>query len=403
MSVIMNVTTTVTGALNDFLSRLSSRQEWMDKERLVRAGKDFAARLSALARGESQTGKGELASEDASSDTRGTLKVISGRHSGARIELSEGDYLIGSGESCDVVLLDDGIAERHCRVTLKRKGFTVLDVRGNDVQPLSARSVTHGERTIQSEYEIGGVLISLTLQRQESLCVSSWLAGLAASKWKMPAFAALGAMLMISVALGLQRSAEPATPEQIAALVVSASAELVQRGFESVRFRAVGRSLEVVGFVADLAEEKRLRQWLKKENYSGVRVSVRQIPHLLEDVRQTLRDGALHVELRGRQLRIEGTTHQPSIKDRIQSLARELEGLVEIDDRVVYTPSSVKPGPLPIRLRGVMLDEPRYLVTDTGARYFVGGAMPDGAEVVAIEADGIRFRKEGQTLFYSLE
>jgi len=398
----MHFTTTVTSALNNFLSRLSSRQDWVDKERLVRAGKDFAAKLSALARGESQTAK-DRAGNDASSNTRGTLAVMSGRHSGARIELSEGDYLIGSGENCDVVLLDDGVAEQHCRVTLKPKGFIVLDVRSESAQPLAARSVTHGERTMESEYEIGGVLISLTLHRQEPLHVSRWPAGWASSKWRMPACAAVGAMLMISVALGLHRSSEPAAPEQIAALVVSASAELAQRGFESVRLRAAGRSLEVVGFVADLAEETRLRQWLKKENYSGVRVSVRQIPHLLEDVRQTLRDSALHVDLRGRQLLIEGTTHQPSMKDRIQSLARELQGLVEIEDRVVYTPSSVKPGPLPIRLRGVMLDEPRYLVTDTGARYFVGGAMPDGAEVVSIDADGIRFRKDGQILFYSLE
>lgn len=271
---------------------------------------------------------------------------------------------------------------------------------------MAALRVTQADQSIQSEYEIGGVLVSLTqlLPEQESSVADELPGKPDPAKWQAPAAAIVTVILAVSALLGVQRAAEPASAEQIAALVVAGSEALAERGFLSVRFRANGRGgLEVIGFVSDLAEERRLRQWLKRESYSGVRVSVRQVPQLLDDVRQVLRDDALHVSLHGRSLRIEGTTHQPPLKDRIRRLSAELRGWVEVDDRVVYTPDSLTPGPLPIRLRGVMLDEPRYLVTDSGARYFVGGTLPDGAEVVSIATDGIRFQKDGRILFYSLE
>lgn len=41
------------------------------------------------------------------------LKLLSGPQRGAEIPLDDGEYLIGSGEDCDIVLLDDSVAERH--------------------------------------------------------------------------------------------------------------------------------------------------------------------------------------------------------------------------------------------------------------------------------------------------
>ena len=397
----MNLTATVTSALNELLSRLSSRQAWMTKERLIRGGKHFADVLSAMSRGERDS------SRDVSSHAeRGTLHVISGRHRGASLELTERSYCLGSSEDCDVVLLDEHIAERHCLVSLGRKGFSVQDVRNEDALSISATRVTHADGAIQSEYDIGGVFIALTWHRPEhaSQAGAPTHARSRSFRWTVPAVGMVAAMLVVTAVLGLHRAAEPATAEQIAELVVSANKALAGRGFDSVRFRSgAGGGLQLVGYVADLDEERRLRQWLEQEKYHGVQVSVRQVPQLLDEVRQALRDDALRVDVDGHSLRIEGTTHQPPVKDRIRSLTAELQGLVEVDDRVVYTPASAVPGPLPVRLRGVMLDEPRFIVTDAGARYFIGGVLPDGAEVVAIAIDGIRFRKDGKTLFYSLE
>jgi hypothetical protein len=50
----------------------------------------------------------------AAQNARHKLQIIAGLHKGAELHLQEGErYTIGSGEQCDIVLLDDGIAVEH--------------------------------------------------------------------------------------------------------------------------------------------------------------------------------------------------------------------------------------------------------------------------------------------------
>ena len=43
---------------------------------------------------------------------------MSGPQSGAEIPLADGEYVIGSDDACDLVLLDQTVAARHLRVSI---------------------------------------------------------------------------------------------------------------------------------------------------------------------------------------------------------------------------------------------------------------------------------------------
>ena len=52
-------------------------------------------------------------------DPRRLLRIVSGLHAGASRELAEREMiLVGSGEDCDIVLADDGVATRHALISV---------------------------------------------------------------------------------------------------------------------------------------------------------------------------------------------------------------------------------------------------------------------------------------------
>ena len=46
------------------------------------------------------------------------LKIFSGPHVGGEVMVRDGHYVIGSDETCDVILSDPFIAPRHARLTV---------------------------------------------------------------------------------------------------------------------------------------------------------------------------------------------------------------------------------------------------------------------------------------------
>ncbi|MCD9029456.1 FHA domain-containing protein [Luteimonas sp. BDR2-5] len=70
------------------------------------------------------------------------LRIVDGLHAGAnRVLASEEMILVGSGEDCDIVLADDGVANHHALVTLLGGRFMVraldapLKIGGQTIQP----------------------------------------------------------------------------------------------------------------------------------------------------------------------------------------------------------------------------------------------------------------------------
>ena len=57
-----------------------------------------------------------------------TLKISSGLHGGASLELTGAEYLIGCGDDCDIVLRDAHVAGRHCSLSRSWSGFSVQEI-----------------------------------------------------------------------------------------------------------------------------------------------------------------------------------------------------------------------------------------------------------------------------------
>jgi hypothetical protein len=193
----------------------------------------------------------------------------------------------------------------------------------------------------------------------------------------------------------------------LAERIVAGNQALAGQKFDSIHFRQGAHGeLEIAGLVSDRAEDRRLHQWLALGKYGDANIAVQPVSELLDQVQHTFAGENLQVGLHDGRLRITGTTQQVTVKDRVRSLADDLHSIITVEDGVAYMDARQRPvdaGPFPVKLRGVMVGHPSYFLTDTGARYFVGGVLPDGAEVLSIEATRIRFLVGGVPVVYNLE
>ena len=57
---------------------------------------------------------------------------------------------------------------------------------------------------------------------------------------------------------------------------------------------------------------------------------------------------------------------------------------------------------MPLRIVEVQADEPAHFRTADGARWFVGARLPDGAEVLRIEAEQVLFRRGDRTVAFKV-
>jgi hypothetical protein len=54
------------------------------------------------------------------------LKVLTGRNTGALLPLEIGEYLIGSGDTCAIILQDHGVQDEHCLLEIEADGVRIL-------------------------------------------------------------------------------------------------------------------------------------------------------------------------------------------------------------------------------------------------------------------------------------
>jgi hypothetical protein len=335
-----------------------------------------------------------------------TLAITAGLHQGASMPLKGHQYLIGSGEDCDIVLLDSGVQPRHCQLMREWFGFSMYDLRSGEPRLVAPQRVNYQGGEIEAMYAISGVRLSLRQEPPVRRDAMSEPLIRTRPSWAAVTGAAVAALVPTIVFFSLISPGRSESPLSIPKQIVAGNQALFAQGFGSAHFRrSVRGDLEIVGLVTDAAEQDRLREWLKRAHYGNLHISVQPIAELVQQALHTLAVEHLQIGLHAGQLRIEGTTEMMAVKDRIHNLAEDLRGTVAVEDRVTYIDKR-NPGPpipLPIRLRSVMVGDPSYFLTDEGVRYFVGGMLPDGAEVLAIDAQQIRFAAAGKIIVYNLE
>jgi hypothetical protein len=324
----------------DWLSRLMTRRQGT----LAQKARHFVALLAS-------TSDLETAREVALGHLTTTLRITSGLHRGASMELTAGDYLLGCAEDCDIVLRGTEVAARHCRLTRDWSGMTVLDLRPAVAQSVKGRRVTYYSGAIEVEYDVGGVQFTL--------------------RHPPPA-----------------RTQSPphqhAVPRPL--LLIGIGGLLL-----ALTLTAIGGKVKQTQIAASHLDSAHAR--------------VVSTSDLVEEARRALADDAVSVELRNGRLIVAGRTSRTALKNRIHALAEDLQGAVLVEDHITYitaADSDSVPGPLPVRVRSVMVGPPSYFLTDSGVRYFVGGVLPDGAEVLAIDTDQIRFSRGGHVVAYKL-
>lgn len=387
---------TYTTTINDWLSNWGSGR----KAALRRGAKHFATLVSPVSAMENSE------SVEVTAQPVVKLLITSGLHNGASMNLTADEYRIGSSSDCDIVLRDAGVAASHCLLARKWYGFAMQDLRTGKPRPVAPQSVGYDNGEIDATFDIGGLLLTLRQAPPAPQRPVSAAQGLQRSpSWMVTAVIVVG-LVVVAVGFAVANRAAKQARLPNPAQIVAGNRALAAQGFGAVHLRRGARGeLQIIGLVADSEDRHKLAEWLKHSNVGDARVTVQLASELIEQVQRALGTGNLQVSLHDGRLQIEGTTPQLAVKGRIRALAEDLRDTVTVEDRVTYVDSRehAPMGPLPIRVRGVMIGEASYFLTDQGARYFVGGVLPDGAEVLSIDAAKIQFRIAGKIVAYNLE
>lgn len=344
----------------------------------------------------------QMRQDDTEEQVSVTLAIASGLHRGASLELHNGTYFIGCDAGCDIVLRDESMAPRHVRIDCRASGCTLHDVRAEPPTAIQPVRVSRTQGMVRSDYEIEGIAIALAQRVPEAADASATQRNRPRAARLVSWTLGFGAVLTaVAWATAFRWNGHEPT---IARQIVGGSDALLAQHFDAVRFRqSSAGDLEIAGWVADSREQQRLREWLVRSQYKNARFNVQPATVLIDQVRDVLAEPQLQLALAEGGLLIQGETRDPAVKQRIQGLARELADTLVVHDRVAYTDARRPLGPMPVKVRDVMIGNPGYFRTADGARYFEGSVLPDGAEVLAIESARIRLRLAGTVVVYDLE
>ncbi len=326
------------------------------------------------------------------------MSVLDGRHRGATETFALPRVLIGSSADCDALITDTGVQGQHLEVRHANGRWVVRDLPTGAEMPLQASGSRRRESMLVA---CGPVRLRFDAESPVSR------PGHRRARNTLMVAAATGTALTVALVTGVyweQAWSMPA-PEQ---LVAGSSDSLQKAGFPEVRvdLTKAGR-LELVGFVTDEYQLKELTSWQQRSAYRDATPNVLVISRLIDRIKQDFGAEGLKLVYLGRgQIRVEGSTRRVELKQRLHDFTANFQGRLLLDDRVAYIDEAAKPvgkpRSLPFRIVNVMVGEASYFRTDSGATYFVGSALPDGAVVLSIDESRVVFRQGNTEVVYPL-
>ena len=93
------------------------------------------------------------------------LKIFSGAHFGAEIELAAGTWTIGQNDSCDIILSDKGIVARHIALSISGRDEVKFRTLDGEVFTKFGETVSDGELQERALYKLGGVFFAWLPQK----------------------------------------------------------------------------------------------------------------------------------------------------------------------------------------------------------------------------------------------
>ncbi|WP_370039946.1 SctD/MshK family protein [Sinorhizobium fredii] len=200
-----------------------------------------------------------------------TLEVLKGVHSGVSLPLERGDYLIGSGADCDLMLSDRDVSAHHMRLQFAGSEVLVEAIGADLVVDDTTVPVGHGLQVrIPVTVTLGGARLNLSRPGREA-------AGRKAEKssrasWMLGGVAAFSLLTIAAVQAGFaQVDHRPSTvgldattmttgtvapsapsPQDVAAAL---AARLRETGLSDLKIEADGTRVSVSGAVDDKARK----------------------------------------------------------------------------------------------------------------------------------------------------
>ncbi len=323
------------------------------------------------------------------------VRVASGMHRGATLRLREAARL-GSDESNDIVLRDPGVLPHHAELRRVDGVWALCDL--DHGRTAAAIETAQRGRFERRRYGIGAAQIVISQARPLLLArrrVRARLVRLAA-----PLLLLLSAVLGAVVIVQLVQPAVARSP--------AVARNLGAVGFADVQLAAApGEPTVFSGYVDDAAGLARLQAWMQQNARGPNSVQVRVGSELAARVREALQAPGLSVDYRGAGVvRVQGSTEDAAVRERLRRAAADLARAVRIDDQVAFieTPNTARiEHPLPVRIVDVMPGENGSFSNGSGARYFAGAVLPDGSEVVAVRAEAIEFAVGSRRITYPLK
>jgi type III secretion protein D len=323
------------------------------------------------------------------------MHITQGLHLGAELRLHKSPQRIGSAQDNDIILRDPGVLAHHAQL---RRVDGVWDVFLEDaVAALKPAKHLRRGRCLRNLYHIGNarlVVSQPTAKPVFSMNSPPWL-----SRMIVPGLFVIAGLLIAGVMVQL---VQPAS-----AKMTAGSRSLANEGWPDVRVLTDSqRNINVEGHVTDAPQLLKLKSWLTTQDLEQANVTVRVGSELVKRVREALIDDTLTVSYAASGIiRIEGSTENLQVREQLRRLSQDLGGVVQLDDRVAYIerPEPPKKKALPFRIVDTIPGENGSFGTDTGARYFIGAVLPDGAEVIAIHADGVEFKLNEKNIIFPLK
>lgn len=325
--------------------------------------------------------------EDEVSSACCVIRCVDGLHRGALARCRSAATL-GSAEDNDIILRDPGVRAHHAELRRVDGRWLIFDAQnGNPLPVIESRRGVRSERRLHA---LGSaqLVLSQVLSAKERVTGAPNGRGVS-RQWRFVPLMLVGlsGLMGASVVVHLVQPAE--------ARLQSGQRNLAVEGFPDVQWLALpGAAAELSGYVDDAHARQRLEAWLARQNSRAVLSHVRVGTELVSRVREGLRTPSLAVSYQGAgRVLVKGETDSKAVQERLQRLHDDLAGVVQIDNQttLVARQSARREHRLPVKVQDVRTGVAGSFSDGEGARYFVGGVLPDGAEVVAIGADQIEF------------
>ncbi len=332
------------------------------------------------------------------------LRIVDGLHAGAnRVLAQEEMILVGSGEDCDIVLADDGVANHHALVTLMGGRFMVraldapLKIGGQTIQPGDPVELTAVQQIVLGEAAIAfgreddpdwDNFLTVFEPSGESAPARSGLVR------RLPMIAGIAALSLASLAIFAAVLPDPQPKDDPRARL---AALMDEHRITDFQIKDGGNGVPmVVGTVDSGAALQRVRDQLDAE---GIRATLemRTGENIAGDVAEIFRAQGIPVQARyvgNGDVEVVGAFEDgQQLETLVRSRAvSEIPGVARILPR---TPGGRVPqgnvegvaaaaAPEPVHIVSIVRGDDPHLLASDGSRYVTGDLVPGKGTLISI-------------------